>query len=329
MRCSQRAVIALPSLFFSYSHKDEDLRDQLETQLAMLKRQGVIEFWHDRRIPAGAELDREIDQHINTDDIILLLVSPDFIASDYCYEIEMTRAMERHEADEAVVIPVILRACEWHPAPFGRLKAVPRDGKPVKQWTDLDEAFLDVAKEIRAVAARFTDAESPAPSLAAQAASTARVSSVPTAPRSSNLRVAKTFSQRDKDKFKLETFEFMTRFFENSLEELTARNADLEGVFRQIDANRFTAVIYRAGAEVRCCTVFMGGGLSNGINFAYSVTSESNSMNESLRVEADEHSLFFVSMGMAYFNASQERDTKLSQEGAAELYWGLLIAPLQ
>ena len=75
----------MPSLFFSYSHKDEELRDQLETQLAMLKRQGVIEAWHDRRIPAGGEINREIDQHINTDDIILLLISPDFIASDYCY----------------------------------------------------------------------------------------------------------------------------------------------------------------------------------------------------------------------------------------------------
>lgn len=322
-------MIALPSLFFSYSHKDEDLRDQLETQLAMLKRQGVIESWHDRRIPAGTELDREIDQHINSDDIILLLVSPDFIASDYCYEIEMTRAMERHEAGEAVVIPVILRACEWHPAPFGRLKAVPRDGKPVKQWIDLDEAFLDVAKEIRAVAARCSDTDSPAPSPVAQAASTARVFSVPTAPRSSNLRVAKTFSKHDKDIFKLESFAFMNRFFENSLEELTARHVDLEGTFRQIDANRFTAAIYRAGAEVGSCTVFMGGGLGNGINFVHGVTSESNSMNESLRVEADEHSLYFTSMGMAYFGASQDRDTKLSQAGAAELYWGLLIAPLQ
>jgi hypothetical protein len=324
----------LPSLFFSYSHKDEGLRDQLETQLAMLKRQGVIDAWHDRRIPAGGELDREIDQHINTDDIILLLVSPDFIASDYCYEVEMKRAMERHDAGEAIVIPVILRACDWHPAPFGRLRAVPRDGKPVKQWTDLDEAFLDVAKEIRAVAERFSDAEHATPAATAPAATApvapaTAIPAIPTPPRSSNLRVAKTFSQRDKDAFKHETFAFMARFFENSLDELAARNPELEGVFRHIDANRFTAVVYRAGAAVCSCTIFMGGGFGNGINFVHGETSEINSINESLRVEADDQTLYFSSMGMAMFNASRGRDMKLSQEGAAELYWGLLIAPLQ
>lgn len=98
----------LPNVFFSYCHADEALRDQLEKQLSMLKRQGVIETWHDRRIGAGQEIDAAIDDHINSDEIILLLVSPDFIASDYCYNIEMTRAMERHGAGEAIVIPVIL-----------------------------------------------------------------------------------------------------------------------------------------------------------------------------------------------------------------------------
>ncbi|WP_244245718.1 toll/interleukin-1 receptor domain-containing protein, partial [Pseudomonas aeruginosa] len=139
-------------MFFSYCHADEALRDQLEKQLAMLKRQGVIETWHDRRIHAGQEIDTAIDEHINSDEIILLLVSPDFIASDYCYNIEMNRAMERHHAGEAIVIPVILRACDWHYAPFGKLLGTPQDGKPVTQWPDRDEAFLQVAKEVRKAA---------------------------------------------------------------------------------------------------------------------------------------------------------------------------------
>ena len=91
-------VTILPNVFFSYCHADEALRDQLEKQLSMLKRQRVIETWHDRRIGAGQEIDAAIDDHINSDEIILLLVSPDFIASDYCYNIEMARAMERHES---------------------------------------------------------------------------------------------------------------------------------------------------------------------------------------------------------------------------------------
>ena len=104
---------ALAKLFISYSHSDEDLRAQLEKQLTTLKRQNVIEVWHDRKIGAGEEFAFEIDKHIESDDIILLLVSPDFISSEYCYAREMTRAMERHQSGVAIVIPVILRACEW------------------------------------------------------------------------------------------------------------------------------------------------------------------------------------------------------------------------
>lgn len=129
----------MASLFFSYSHSDERLRDQLEKQLSMLKRQEVIETWHDRRIGAGAEIDQSISEHVENDDVILLLVSPDFLASDYCYDKEMQRAMQRHDAGSAVVIPVILRACEWHGAPFGKLLATPTDGRPVTQWCVLLE----------------------------------------------------------------------------------------------------------------------------------------------------------------------------------------------
>jgi hypothetical protein len=143
------------SVFFSYSHADEGLRDQLEKQLSLLKRQGIIEVWHDRRIGAGREFGKEIDWHVETDDIILLLVSSDFLDSDYCYEKEMARAMERHEAGEAIVIPVILRACDWHGAPFGKINATPPDGRPVTQFPDRDQALLEVAKAVRQAAERL------------------------------------------------------------------------------------------------------------------------------------------------------------------------------
>src|SRR5438128_1377433 len=98
-------------VFFSYSHKDEELRDEMANHLSILKRQGVITDWHDRRITAGDEWAGQIDEHLNSAHLILLLISADFIASDYCYDLELTRAMERHEAREACVIPVILRPC--------------------------------------------------------------------------------------------------------------------------------------------------------------------------------------------------------------------------
>ncbi|WP_247487832.1 toll/interleukin-1 receptor domain-containing protein [Bradyrhizobium sp. 17] len=145
-------------MFFSYCHADEALRDQIEKQLSLLKRQGVVETWHDRRIEAGQDFAAEIDCHIETDDIILLLVSSDFLSSDYCYEIELKRAMERHEAGDAIVIPVILRACDWHGAPFGKLNATPPDGKPITQFPDRDQAMLEVAKAIRVAVARLKPA---------------------------------------------------------------------------------------------------------------------------------------------------------------------------
>lgn len=140
-------------LFFSYSHKDKDLRDKLEVQLSILKREGLIEAWHDRKIPAGDELDKAIDEKLEHADVILLLISPDFLASRYCYDIEVKRAMQRHAEGSARVIPVILRACEWQNAPFGKLVAVPTDGKAVTKWRDRDQAFLDVAQKIRGACA--------------------------------------------------------------------------------------------------------------------------------------------------------------------------------
>jgi tetratricopeptide (TPR) repeat protein len=116
----------------------------------MLKRKGVVSEWNDRRILPGQEWDKQIDQHLESADIILLLVSPDFVASDYCYDIEVARAMQRHEAGEARVVPVILRFTDdWQSAPFGKLQALPKDAQPVKDWPDRDKAFADVAAGIR------------------------------------------------------------------------------------------------------------------------------------------------------------------------------------
>src|SRR5260370_40786292 len=92
----------------AYAHEDEKLRNQLEKQLSLLKWQGLIAGWHDHEIGAGTEWAHELDTHLNTASIILLLISPDFMASSYCYSIEMKRAMERHEAREARVIPIII-----------------------------------------------------------------------------------------------------------------------------------------------------------------------------------------------------------------------------
>jgi hypothetical protein len=143
------------SLFYSYSHADEDLRNQLERQLSPLKRQNLIREWHDRKLDAGEEIDPNIDRHLEEADVVLLLVSPDFIASDYCYSREVDKAMERHRAGLARVIPIILRPTDWHGMPFGKLLALPTDGKAVTTWPNRDEAFLDVVKGVRTAVSKL------------------------------------------------------------------------------------------------------------------------------------------------------------------------------
>ena len=138
-------------VFLCYSSKDDRLRRDLETFLASLKREKKITIWYDRIIPPGKEWEGEIDGHLESARIILLLVSPHFLESDYIYDREMKRALERHNAGEACVIPIILRPCDWEGAPFGKLQALPRDGRPIVNWPRRDEAFRDVATGIRNV----------------------------------------------------------------------------------------------------------------------------------------------------------------------------------
>jgi hypothetical protein len=148
-------------LFYAYSRRDRELRNRLETHLSLLRRQGLIAGWHDRLIGPGAEWRNEIDQNLEESDVILLLVSADFVASDYCYDVEMARAIERHDAGEARVIPILLRPCDWKSASFGRLQALPRNAKAVALWKNRDEAFVQIASELREVIQELGEAIQP------------------------------------------------------------------------------------------------------------------------------------------------------------------------
>jgi LuxR family transcriptional regulator, glucitol operon activator len=135
-------------LFYCYAHEDRVLRDQLEKRLSGLKRYYHIVNWHDREILPGQDWERAIDEQLNSADIIFLLISPDFMASDYCYGIEMQHALQRHKEGNCLVIPILLRPTHWEGEPFGRLQLLPTDARPITRWPDRDEAFQDVAKEV-------------------------------------------------------------------------------------------------------------------------------------------------------------------------------------
>lgn len=315
----------MSTLFFSYSHVDEDLRDQLEIHLSALKRQGLINSWHDRRITTGSEFAGQIDQHLDAADVILLLVSPNFIASDYCYDLEMTRAMEKQRNRETRVIPVILRPCDWHDLPFGKLQAVPKDGKPISTWPNIDEAFLDVVKAVKTALQEMRGKVSAVPPIPANSKSPHSVTPVI---RSSNLRIRKKFTDLDKYRFRHEGFEYISKFFEGSLQELVTRNPGLDQTFRRIDANRFIAAAYRGGEKVCKGSASIGGGAMGSEGIEYSMTDEPRhgGMNEAVYVKADDQMLYFEALGMQSYARKQE---KLTFQGAAEFFWELFIRPLQ
>lgn len=141
------------NVFYSYSHKDERLQKKLETHLALLQQEGRITGWHGRNISAGKNWEQEIDTYLNTAQIILLLISADYLASRYCSSIEMKKALERHNAGQACVIPIILRPLDWKAAPFSHIQPLPTDGLPVtdRKWHNQDEAFTNIAQGIRKV----------------------------------------------------------------------------------------------------------------------------------------------------------------------------------
>ena len=135
-------------IFFSYAHEDEALVKEVQKQLCIFKRLLAISPWHDRKILPGADWKGQIDEHLRSARVILLFVSTDFIASDYCYGVEMDEALRREAAGEARVVPIILRPCPWEHAPFARLQVLPTDGRAITAWDDRDQVCLDVAHGI-------------------------------------------------------------------------------------------------------------------------------------------------------------------------------------
>lgn len=319
-------------IFFSYCHADEDLRDELEKSLAMLKRQEKITSFHDRRIISGSNFDDAIDTNMSDADVTLFLVSRDFLASDYCMNTEMMLAEERHTKGSTHIIPVILRPCEWAEVPlFSKLLGGTTDNKPVTKHADLDDAFLDISKRIRAVVKDLQDRSSasqkPVEAIAAPTAPINRGAGIHT-PRSSNLSVKKTFSDHDKDVFLDEAYAFIKSYFEGSLQELCDRNPELSHRIKAMDNTSFSATIYKNGKTASACTIFQGGSFGKGISYASGETSARNSMSGQISVGHDDQKLF-LSGNMYSIFGQGNKEKKLTFEGGAEVFWSNLMSPIQ
>ena len=148
MQQESRAPI---SIFASYAPQDAPLEQELKEHQRPLQREGWIELWPDRDMSVATGWEQQSSKHLQTAQIILLLVSIDYLNSDYCRDIEMKQALERHQRREVRLLPILLRPCFWDSSPLGKLQVLPRNGQPVTTWSHREAAWLDVVQTLRRV----------------------------------------------------------------------------------------------------------------------------------------------------------------------------------
>jgi len=303
--------------FISYSHHDASALDRLHVHLANLQREGRIETWYDREILAGDVLDDEISQELEAADLFLLLVSPDFIASNYCVEREMQRALERHDAGEARVVPIIVEPCDWAAMPqLRRLKAVPKDGNPISEWANANNAYLNVVQEIR----RIVDAgEAVAPVPANnEPAPAAQQQGVP------RYRVQRDFDEIDRSEYRDAAFATIKDYFRRAIGEIDAVDG-LRGRFVDRGANSFGSTVVNRGRQHGTAHITVhcrNAGFALGdIYFSFNENAADNTANGGFNVSSDEYEQFLVVTMMMFGNAPD----RLNPEQAAEYLWNQFI----
>ena len=299
--------------FISYSHKDETALERLRTHLAVLRRDGRIDEWFDREILAGGEIDAEVAERLESSGLFLLLVSPDFLASNYCVEQEMGRALERHHSGDARVVPIIVEPCDWASTPLRDLKALPRDGKPVSDWVNENNAYLDVVQDLR----RALEAEE-VPRAPEQ--EEARIQLGPAQPSVRRYRVKRDFDEIDRSDFREAAFGVIRDYFERAVAEIEAIE-DLRGRFVSLSAISFTCTIVNRAREHGTGHITVHGrrekvGFGD-ISYSFSENAPPNTANGMFTIEADEYELYLSSMMMGI----GQHEEKLSPETAAEQLW--------
>ena len=302
-------------VFISYSHKDDAALERLHTHLAVLRRDGRIEGWFDREILAGGEIDAEVGERLEASGLFLLLVSPDFLASDYCVEREMERALERHRSGEARVVPIIVEPCDWASTPLRDLKALPRDGKPVRDWTNENNAYLDVVQELR----RVLEVEE-VPQAAEHGEAAGRA-----APGRSGVRryrVKRDFDEIDRSDFQEAAFGVIRDYFERAVTEIDAIE-DLRGRFVSLSAASFTCTIVNRARERGTAHITVHGRRENvgfgDISYSFIENAPPNTANGMFAIEVDEYELYLSSMMMMGFGGRQRE--RVTPETAAEHLW--------
>lgn len=300
--------------FISYSHVDEKYVNRLHTHLSLMKRDGLINAWYDREISTGDEINQEIEQNLLDSDIFLAITSPDFLASRYCYEEEMSKAIEMHKTGKIRIVPIIIEPCDWLNSPLKEFSATPRDGKPVSEWSNPNTAFLEIITALRKVVTIEPTMKS------------RKVSN-------SNLKNLKQLAFRTKRDFdKIDVIEFKKNAFEEISQKISSWCLEanfVEGIkalHERVDERRFYVTLVNQNKSNSTCertiylsdNTFSGTGLINVLN---NRSESSSSSNGGFSVEADDYHLFLRQV----FSFSANQNEKLTPINAAHEIWNEMM----
>lgn len=307
--------------FISYSHHDSSALERLHVHLAVLRRDGLIREWFDRDILAGEDLDGRIADKLESSSLFLLIITPDFLNSDYCVEREMARALERQKAGEARVIGIIVEPCDWQSTPLRAIKVLPSDGKPVAEWTNANSAWLNVVQEIRRAILEDHQVGS-----AAQARDATFLSVSRPLATASRYRAKRDFDDIDRSEFRERAFEEIEEYFKqasselDSLDDFRARVVDISPTaFGCTIVNR---ALNRGTAHLTVHRQTSSGSGMGDIYWSFEENAASNSANGWLSIENDEFELFLKAQS---FSFGWDERRKMSWREAASSMWNDML----
>jgi hypothetical protein len=305
-------------LFISYSHADARLLERLHKHLAQLKREGSVSEWYDREITAGGRIDAEIEEQLNAASIYVAALSPDFIASTYCYDVELQRALAREEQGELTIVPVIFEPCDWLATPLGKFKAVPEDGKPISEYSNENVALLSVTSELRRLIERDRAKSS-------GGKGPVTISTLSAQAGQSRYRIKRDFDKLDKRDFVDRAFAEIRRFFQASVAEInTVPEIEAEFVDRGTDRFACTIVNRGLGRAFETLHVRRSGGFGD-IDIAYGERPADNTSNGGFYVKSDDYEMYLSSTFLHVFGGADDRK-RLSPSEAARLLWDDLLS---
>lgn len=295
--------------FISYSHMDEHALERFTKHLAVLRREGSIDEWFDQRIAAGGDIDAAISARLDDCDLFLPLISADFLSSGYCYDLELKRALERHELGSLRVVPIIVQPCDWKASPLGRLKALPKDSKPVADWTNENTAWLDVVAQLRRLTEELPSArQEPTP-----------ITGGAKAPRIPKYRVKKDFDEVDKLEFRDRVFQELRDYFQQASDEINGIE-NIKSKFTTMSATSFTCTVVNRDRDrgVAHITVHAGSRRHSfgDISYSFQDRADPGTSNGWFQIEADDYELYLEHNG-----TMRSEKAKLSPNQAAVMLW--------